>query len=174
MVAVCLAMAACSSAPLARPADSAAITDSAAASLAPLASTTTTHLDATTSTAAAATLPQVAAELSATELAGELSDVERAAAGGDASVGTRQQLLYRTLAAHPELDETVLAAMPDDLRPFAERIVSARQLAQARRVADTSPTAPSPTLPAWSIVEPLPAAELLGDYHEAEDATGLA
>ncbi|MDP9464149.1 MAG: hypothetical protein M3P52_05965, partial [Actinomycetota bacterium] len=62
----------------------------------------------------------------------------------------------------------------DDLRPFVERIVRARQFGQARQAANPSPSTPSDTLPAWTLVDPLPADELLGYYREAEAATGIA
>ena len=47
-------------------------------------------------------------DLTADQVAAELTTVERAAATGDASVGPRQQLLYRYMSAHPELDEETL------------------------------------------------------------------
>ena len=100
--------------------------------------------------------------------------VERAVAANDETVGVRQQLLYRYLAAHPDLDDAVLAAVGDDVRPFVERIVRARQLGQARSAANPNPTPPSDTLPAWTIVDPLPTDELLGYYRDAEAATGIA
>lgn len=62
----------------------------------------------------------------------------------------------------------------DDVRPFVERIVRARQLGQARQAANANPTPPSDTLPAWTIVDPLPVDELLGYYREAESASGIA
>jgi hypothetical protein len=68
----------------------------------------------------------------------------------------------------------VLAALGDDIRPFVERIVRARQLGQARSAANPSPVPPSESLPAWAVVEPLPADELLTDYRDAEAATGIA
>jgi hypothetical protein len=103
-------------------------------------------------------------------VAAELTDVERAAAAGDASVGQRQQALYRYLTIHPDLNDPVIALVADDVRPFVERIIRARQLVQARQA--TAGTASS-TLPAWTIVEPLPVEELLGYYEEAEAATGI-
>ena len=117
---------------------------------------------------------RITSELSFDALAAELTVVERAAAHGDAGVGQRQQLLYRYLTAHAELDEPVLAAVGDDIRPFVERIVRARQLGQARSAANPSSLPPSDTLPAWTVVEPLPADELLADYRDAEAATGIA
>ena len=109
----------------------------------------------------------------AAEVAAELTAVEQAAGRGDSSVGVRQQLLYRYMAAHPDLDDAVLAAVADDVRPFVTRIVQARQLGQARAAADPTPSTPSPTLPAWTVVDPAPADELLADYRAAEAATGV-
>ena len=137
-----------------------------------VASTTTAATQTATTTTIAST-SRITSELTAKDLAGELTAVERAAARGDASVGVRQQLLYRYLAAHADLDDAVLAAVGDDTRPFVERIVRARQLDQARQAANPSTSPPSDTLPAWTVVDPLPADELLGDYHDAEAATGI-
>ena len=78
------------------------------------------------------------------------------------------------MSAHPDLDARVLASVGDDVRPYVERIVTARQFGQARAAANPSSTPPSDTLPAWTIVEPLPPDELLRSYREAETATGIA
>jgi len=129
--------------------------------------------NATTTT----TLPSAARitdDPTAESLAASLTDAERAAAAGDGSSGVRQQLMYRYLSAHPELDAAVLAAVGDDVRPFVERIIDARQFGQARAAANPSSTPPSDTLPAWTIVDPMPPEELLGYYREAEAATGIA
>ena len=136
--------------------------------------TASTLVVATTTSTTIASSSHVTTDLTATELAGELTSVERAAAAGDGSVGGRQQLLYRYLAAHADLDDAVLAGVGDDVRPSVERIVAARQLGQARQAANPNPSPPSPTLPAWTVVDPLSADELLGDYHDAETATGIA
>jgi hypothetical protein len=90
-----------------------------------------------------------------------------------AAAGAQLQLLIRELADRPELDETVIAAVDPVARPTIERIIRARQFVQARSAADPSPSAPSPTLPAWTIVAPLPVGTLLGHYAEAEAATGV-
>jgi membrane-bound lytic murein transglycosylase B len=95
----------------------------------------------------------------------DMNDVERG------ELGVRQQLWYRYLAAWPELDEAVLAALDSDVRSQVERIVRARQLGQARAAA--SPTPLPDTIPAWRIVEPLPVATLRGFYDEAAAATGV-
>jgi hypothetical protein len=68
----------------------------------------------------------------------------------------------------------VLSAVGEDVRPYVERIVRARQLGQARQAANTNPSPPSSTLPPWTIIDPLPEDELLGIYREAEGATGIA
>jgi membrane-bound lytic murein transglycosylase B len=107
-------------------------------------------------------------------VATELTSIEQAAAAGDAGAGVRQQLLYRYLAAHADLDEAVVTAVAADVRPYVERIIRARQLGQARQAADATPSPPSDTLPAWTVVDPLPEDELLGYYREAEAATGIA
>ncbi len=145
---------------------SAAPTTSAATSLA-----STSIVATRTTTLASAS--RVVGELSAAELADELSSVELAAGRGDASAGPRQQLLYRYLAAHPELDEAVLAAVGAEVRPFVARIVGARQFGQARQATNSSPALPAHDLPAWTVVAPLPADELLADYRDAEAATGI-
>lgn len=134
---------------------------------APTAATTTTTTTTISSPA------RITVELTAEAVATLLTDTERAAAAGNGD-GVRQQILYRYLSAHPTHDDAVLAAVGDDVRPYVERIVRARQLGQARQAANANPTPPSDTLPAWTIVDPLPADELLGYYHEAETGTGIA
>ena len=136
---------------------------------------TTASTPAATSTATTlVSTARITSNLSADELAGELTALERTAGDGYGSIGRHQQLLYRYLAAHADLDDAVLAAVGDDVRPYVERIVRARQLGQARAAADTTPTPASDTLPAWVLVDPLPADELLADYRVAEAATGIA
>jgi hypothetical protein len=143
--------------------------------VAPATEATTAPVTTPTPTSTAKpTTARITSELSAEQLAGELTSVERTAARGVASVGQRQQLLYRYLSAHSEIDEPVLASVGDDVRPFIERVVRARQLGQARSAANPSPLPPSDTLPAWRVVEPLSADELLADYRDAEEATGIA
>ncbi|MEY2583920.1 MAG: hypothetical protein QOE09_3769 [Ilumatobacteraceae bacterium] len=116
---------------------------------------------------------RITGDLTASEIASELTSLERAAAKGDGSGGQREQLLYRYLSSNSNLDAAVLAAVGADVRPYVERIVRARELGQARSGANTITTPPSETLPAWRVVEPLPVDELLGDYRDAEAATGI-
>lgn len=78
-----------------------------------------------------------------------------------------QQVAYRALGQRPDWDAAVLAEIPADL---VERV----QLnAAARREFMGMHTRPSDTLPAWRIVEPSPAPELLAYYQEAEAAFGV-
>jgi membrane-bound lytic murein transglycosylase B len=81
-----------------------------------------------------------------------------------AVAGLAQQVAYRQLGTHPEWDEAVLAALPDDLHQ------TVRRHAEARRVFRAMHTTPSDTLPAWRIVAPVPADELLTIYREAGEA----
>ncbi len=87
--------------------------------------------------------------------------------------GRLQQRAYRALAGHPEWDESVSALLPNDVTaPFALNVQARRAVAD--HAAGSAPSPPSPTLPAWSNVEPLPIDELLGYYREAEAATGVS
>ncbi|MEX1107214.1 MAG: hypothetical protein WEB78_13525 [Ilumatobacteraceae bacterium] len=87
--------------------------------------------------------------------------------------GVSQQLLFRELAARAEIDDAVLATVGGDVRPSVERVVTARRFVQQRSAADTTPTPLPTTLPAWTIVDPLPVAELRAMYDEAEAMTGV-
>jgi membrane-bound lytic murein transglycosylase B len=78
-----------------------------------------------------------------------------------------QQVAYRQLGAHPEWDGTVATALPDDLRDVA------RLHADARRQFRGMHTKLSTTLPAWRIVRPEPADELLDAYRDAEAEYGI-
>jgi membrane-bound lytic murein transglycosylase B len=150
------------------------VVGAASTSETPTTSSTTSLV--TTSIAVTTTVQSTAridGDLTAEELAGQLSSVEVAAGSGDAAAGVHQQLLYRYLAAHPELDDAVLAAIGDDVGPYIERIVGARQFGQDRQAANPSSNAPAANLPAWTIVDPLPADELLAHYREAEAATRI-
>jgi hypothetical protein len=84
-----------------------------------------------------------------------------------AAAGHLQQVAYRLLGDHPEWDATVLGAAPAELHDAITRNVAARRefATMARRVVDT--------VPAWRIVDPLPAPELRALYAEAEAAHGV-
>jgi membrane-bound lytic murein transglycosylase B len=78
-----------------------------------------------------------------------------------------QQVAYRKLGAHPEWDAAVAAALPEGLRG-----VAAMQAA-ARREFRGMHSKLSSTLPAWRIVAPDPADQLLATYQEAEAEFGI-
>jgi membrane-bound lytic murein transglycosylase B len=83
------------------------------------------------------------------------------------AAGRLSQLVYRRLAGHPEWDASVLAAVDPSVRPAVTAVVAAR-----REFRGMHPTL-SDTLPAWRIVEPLPADQLLALYQEAEATYGV-
>ncbi len=154
-----------------------AAASTAADTTAPVAaSATTSGAVADTATAPPARLDdtldvdQIAARLSAshsTMIDPTADPGERATAGID------HQLVLRALAARPELDDEVLAALEPAARPAVERIIRARRFLQERTAA--RPPEPLPDeLPAWTIAEAEPVATLLADYAEAERLTGIA
>ena len=78
-----------------------------------------------------------------------------------------QQLAYRELGAHPTWDAKVRAGLPRSLRSVVRHNVASRREFRAMHsdLADT--------LPAWRIVAPAPAEELLRYYKRAERAYGI-
>ncbi len=79
----------------------------------------------------------------------------------------RQQAAYRLLGRHPEWDAIARPRIPPDLLAVYDHNIDARrQLAAMAR--------PRATLPAWRIVAPRPADELMGYYREAEAAFGVS
>ena len=83
-------------------------------------------------------------------------------------LGHQQQVIYRVLSAKPTLSSEVVAALPAQWRSVAERHLAARgeflRMGRTRR-----PT----VLPAWRIIAPEPAENLLSYYRKAEAATGI-
>ena len=78
----------------------------------------------------------------------------------------RQQAAYRAIGRHPEWDAIVRPRIPESLALVFDRNLDARrQLNGLAEVRDT--------LPAWRIVAPAPAGELMGYYREAEAASGV-
>ncbi|HWC12472.1 MAG TPA: lytic transglycosylase domain-containing protein, partial [Acidimicrobiales bacterium] len=82
-------------------------------------------------------------------------------------LGQEQQSLYRVLLARPEWQAAALDAAPADLRPAVEANLTA-----GAELARLNPP-PKPQPPAWRIVPPAPAAELLGYYRSAEASMGV-
>ena len=84
-------------------------------------------------------------------------------------LGHQQQVIYRVLSKQPARSAAVLEALPERWRSVAQRHLAARRefLSMAR---GRGPT----TLPAWRIIQPEPAEQLLRHYRKAEAATGIA
>lgn len=78
----------------------------------------------------------------------------------------RQQAAYRAIGSHPEWDAVTRPRIPPELLQIYDLNVDARrQLTAMSEVRDS--------IPAWHIVAPAPADELLGYYREAEAASGV-
>lgn len=80
----------------------------------------------------------------------------------------RQQAAYRALGRHPEWDPIARPRIPAELREIYDLNVAAR-----RHLTALSEGTAQDTLPAWRIVDPTPADELMRYYREAESATGV-
>jgi membrane-bound lytic murein transglycosylase B len=78
-----------------------------------------------------------------------------------------QQLAYRELGAHPQWDPKVRAGLPRTLRSVVRDNVASRREFRAMHsdLADT--------LPAWRIVPPAPAEQLLRFYRHGEHTYGI-
>ncbi|HTN79303.1 MAG TPA: lytic transglycosylase domain-containing protein [Acidimicrobiales bacterium] len=144
----------------------------AASSTTSAASTTTAAATTSDQPTTTTTVQAVANDPAA--LAAQISAVERTLRDPTTSpedaerTGTFQQLAYRRLSSHPEWDQAFMAAVAPDVVPAV-----ANNLA-AFRAFQRPPHGPaSDTLPAWQILQPLPADQLLSYYHEAEAATGV-
>jgi Transglycosylase SLT domain len=78
----------------------------------------------------------------------------------------REQAAYRAIGRHPEWDATIRPRIAADLLNVYDRNVDARrQLEAMANVRDM--------LPAWHVDPPVPADQLMGDYHAAEAETGV-
>ena len=79
----------------------------------------------------------------------------------------RQQAAYRAIGRNPDWDRTIRPMIPPGLIETYDRNIDARrQLTAMAPLRDT--------LPAWRIIAPAPAEELLGYYRDAEAATGVS
>ena len=80
--------------------------------------------------------------------------------------GRRQQAAYRAIGYHPEWDSITRPRIPAELQQIYDLNVDARrQLTSMAEVRDT--------IPAWHIVAPAPADDLLAYYREAQAASGV-
>lgn len=86
-----------------------------------------------------------------------------------ADLGHTEQLIVRTLIRNTDWIPGFLAALPEDLRPFAELHIEARQ-ELGIHVGDA---VLGENVPPWRIIDPAPADELLGYYQSAEAETGI-
>ncbi|MBW3619239.1 MAG: transglycosylase SLT domain-containing protein [Actinobacteria bacterium] len=77
-----------------------------------------------------------------------------------------QQSLYRQLTVRPEWHDQVLAAVPEALREPVR--LNLRATVELRKL-----TSPREELPAWRIIPPPPAEELLDAYRTAADEFGI-
>ena len=83
-----------------------------------------------------------------------------------AAAARRQQVAYRAIGRNPEWDAVIRPRIPANLAGVYDSNVNARR--QLSAMAE-----PRDTLPAWRIVPPTPAPELIGYYREAEAASGV-
>jgi membrane-bound lytic murein transglycosylase B len=79
----------------------------------------------------------------------------------------RQQLAYRALAEHPAWDDAVLAAVPRSMHSVVRDNLAARREFRAMHLVL------SDSLPAWRIVPPAPAEQLLRFYKRGERVYGI-
>ena len=78
----------------------------------------------------------------------------------------REQAAYHAIGRHPEWDGIIRPRIPAELLGVYDRNVDARRQL-------TAMTYPKDTLPPWRIEPPIPADELMSDYHAAESESGV-
>jgi membrane-bound lytic murein transglycosylase B len=152
-------------------------TNSTTTTAPPTTTTTTTTAAPTTTTM---TVPVDVTALEPPAPAGDPASLARQIAGAEAvlrrpgateveiaTAALAQQVGYRQLGDRPEWDAAVLAALPPELVPIAESHAAARRDLRALT------GEPSTEMPAWRIVGPPPAADLVTWYREAEADFGV-
>jgi hypothetical protein len=101
-------------------------------------------------------------------VAAERAIADPATSGPELRVAARlQQLAYRVLGTRPGWDPEVYAALPTRFHSVVRDNVAARREFRSMH------TTLSRTLPAWRIVEPEPAEDLMRFYRAAEAAYGV-
>jgi len=104
--------------------------------------------------------------------AATLTRVERALRSEDRDparlrvLGWEQQLAYRQISNHDDWAPVVLAALPEDVRPWAQRNLDASSGLNSLTPAQTE-------LPDWTVLAPPPAETMRSYYAEAEQASGI-
>lgn len=83
-----------------------------------------------------------------------------------AKLARTQQVTYRTLVANPAWQGDALAQLPPELVPVAQANIDAGAALRAL-------TKPGEKLPAWRIIDPPPAGQLLSHYKQAEAEFGV-
>jgi membrane-bound lytic murein transglycosylase B len=83
------------------------------------------------------------------------------------AAGRLEQVAYRRLGEHPEWEQEVFARTPPELHEAIWRQATARREFVAMH------TRLGQNLPAWRIVDPLPADQLLAAYQEAQQRFGV-
>lgn len=111
---------------------------------------------------------RTAAQVARQILVSERAIADPATSGAELRAAARlQQLAYRVLGTRPGWDDAVYEALP---RRFHSVV---RDNVAARREFRSMHTTLSRTLPAWRIVEPEPAEDLMRFYRAAEAAYGV-
>lgn len=129
--------------------------------------------ETTTTTTTEPPGPELAEARSPSELAARLTAAETLARSPEAEPATvadaafELQMLYRQLGRTPEWDGAVLAEVPPSLHGAVTNNVAARREFRAMH------SKLSDTLPAWRIVDPPPAEELLEYYRKGEATFGV-
>jgi transglycosylase-like protein with SLT domain len=82
-----------------------------------------------------------------------------------------QQMLYRTIGRHPDWIRDTVDAAPPELGFTIERQLAARRAIAG--IGGGGDGGAPVNVPAWEIIEPLPADELRALYEEASAATGI-
>lgn len=148
-------------------------TERATATEAPTTTTTAAPTTTTTAPVDVSRLHPPAPAGDPAALARQIADAEAVIRRPDATVvdvataGLAQQVGYRQLGDHPEWDAAVYASLPPALVPVAESHAAARR--ELRALTGD----PSTEMPAWRIVPPVPAADLVASYQAAEAEFGV-
>jgi membrane-bound lytic murein transglycosylase B len=129
-----------------------------------------TKMDTTAPAAPAGAQPRLAADPAqiAEDLVADEQAIRDPATPEQALVAAarRQQVAYRAIGRNPDWDAVIRPKIPASLITTYDRNIDARRQLSAM-------TAPRDTLPAWRIIPPAPADELLSLYREAEAASGV-
>lgn len=134
--------------------------------------TSTTGLTTTSAPTPPGPVTTVAAPPDPAALAATCTDTERTIRNPETSEADlsqsapAQQRAYRTISIHPAILPDVLNRVPADIRETVR--ANAEATIELRRL-----TKPAKALPAWQIVTPPPAAELMSYYRQAEAEFGV-